>query len=253
MAAQAVASAPVTTVVEALEAAALDVATPFLTLATLQDTLSSRHPPSAAVLPARELEVQVMSVLGVRIDCTTSPPRYSRLWSDDPSAAKTASSGLWRSFVVGNNAYRSWHPLSNCINDAEDMGAALASKGHAVTLVLNATKDQLLQAFEAFVSSLSPTCTVVVFFSGHGCAVGGGNFLVPVDGHAGGDGEPSNVHGTGAVSVSLPLALLPMTMARCVCVFAFRDMHLTELHFGGHCSPCYPWDTHSSSGRLPRG
>ena len=132
------------------------------------------------------LQRQLQSLPGLRIDCTTATsPVYSRVWTTNPDAARTASTGLWRSFALGNNAYPAPYALTKCVHDAEDVSAALASKGHAVTLLLNAGRDQVLQAFEAFVASLAPACTVVMFFSGHGLAVGGHNYLVPVDFDAG--------------------------------------------------------------------
>lgn len=168
-----------------------------------------------------DLQSQLLSLPGVCMDCSggpVAPPLYSRLLSPDPDAARIARSGAWRSFVVGNNKYREggWAPLTKCVNDAEDMGAALASKGHAVTMVLNATREQLACAFSAFASNLPPACTVVLFFSGHGCAASGVNFLVPVD------GDPNSVAG---VSCAILSHRVPQSSLSAACL-SFTVVHV---------------------------
>jgi hypothetical protein len=122
------------------------------------------------------------------VDCSGTPTLYSRVDTTQAGVRAGAGASGWRSFLVGNTAYpggsTGWSPLSKCMNDAEDMGGMLASKGHSVTMVLNATRAQLNNAFSVFVSTLPSNCTVVLFFSGHGCAVDGCNYTVPVDGDA---------------------------------------------------------------------
>lgn len=84
--------------------------------------------------------------------------------------------------VVGNAAYtEDIGQLRNPGNDATDMAATLRQLGFQVTLVLDADKQGLVQAVEAFSRELRPKSVRLFYFAGHG-AVGpdGLNYLVPV-------------------------------------------------------------------------
>ncbi len=90
---------------------------------------------------------------------------------------------LFKALVIGNNAYTVEAPLSQCVNDAEDMAQLLNDKGYSVQLVRDACLQALRSAADAYVESLVDGCTAVVFYGGHGMAAGGCNFLVPIDGN----------------------------------------------------------------------
>ncbi len=92
----------------------------------------------------------------------------------------------FKALVIGNNAYSRQAPLSQCVNDASDMSQLLNDKGYTVHEVLNATLEGFHRAVRAFVDDLIDDCTVVVFYAGHGMAVGGANHFVPVDGNESG-------------------------------------------------------------------
>jgi hypothetical protein len=178
--------------------------------------LPEGHTPPGTEVVAR----LVWAVPGLRVDYRGGTvPYFSQLRSREPEAVRVASRGAWRSFVVGNTAYQWLGLLTKCVNDAEDMAEALASKGHVVTLVINAPRRQLVAGFNTFVSGLPAACTVVVFYSGHGCSVGRVNYLQLVDSR---DTTPEEVEGeqplrsgvevhhdiavSACVSVSGPLA-----------------------------------------------
>jgi hypothetical protein len=97
----------------------------------------------------------------------------------------------YHALVIGNNAYKpgQFKALDHCVQDAEDMAALLASKGYAVTLVLNGTKAKMVEALLQFQEPIADGCTSVVHFSGHGVAcqtmrpeLPMDSCLVPVDG-----------------------------------------------------------------------
>jgi hypothetical protein len=65
------------------------------------------------------------------------------------------------------------HDLRGCVNDANDWAAALASRGFAVTMLLDsqATKAALVDGFRNLISAAKPGDTVAISFSGHGTLV----------------------------------------------------------------------------------
>ena len=83
--------------------------------------------------------------------------------------------------VVGNGAYRSTTPLSNPLNDARDMAAALKAAGFTVVEALDAGKPQFDSALRTFADKLTNADIALFFYAGHGLQVGSQNYLVPID------------------------------------------------------------------------
>ncbi len=81
--------------------------------------------------------------------------------------------------VIGNNAYEE-SPLTNPVNDANDMTAALEQLGFSVNTQTNITQQEMEEAIRDFTGGLKPTDTALFYFSGHGAQVDGINYLVPV-------------------------------------------------------------------------
>ena len=83
--------------------------------------------------------------------------------------------------MIGNSAYGAdIGPLPNPVNDATDMAATLQPLGFDVTLVLNATRQQMEEALAAFRRQLRPGGVGLFYFAGHGAQVEGTNYLIPL-------------------------------------------------------------------------
>jgi uncharacterized caspase-like protein len=93
----------------------------------------------------------------------------------------TAQASKKVALVIGNSAYRSVPALSNPLNDARELGDALARLGFSVSRVNNATYDKMRRAFLEFGRVARNAETAVVFYAGHGIEVGGENWLIPID------------------------------------------------------------------------
>ena len=83
--------------------------------------------------------------------------------------------------VIGNATYAHAPALSNPLNDATDVGAALGRLGFAVTRLDNADRASLWRGLQEFALAASASEVAVVFYAGHGIEVDQRNFLVPVD------------------------------------------------------------------------
>lgn len=94
----------------------------------------------------------------------------------DPVAA-----GKRRAFVVGNNDYEEINPLQKAEGDAKSIGDALKVLGFEVSLHENLRRDDFDGALEVFFDSLQEGDTAFFFYSGHGIALDGVNYLLPVD------------------------------------------------------------------------
>ena len=82
--------------------------------------------------------------------------------------------------VVGNSSYL-MGPLKNPVNDAEDMAKVLPTLGFRVTLLRNATHQQMIEAINAFGQELKKGGVGLFYFAGHGVQSKGRNYLIPVN------------------------------------------------------------------------
>jgi PQQ-dependent catabolism-associated CXXCW motif protein len=94
---------------------------------------------------------------------------------------RAATAGEQRvALVVGNSSYLIG-PLKNPVNDAEDMAKVLPTLGFRVTLLRNATHQQMVEAINAFGQELRNGGVGLFYFAGHGVQSRGRNYLVPVN------------------------------------------------------------------------
>jgi len=82
--------------------------------------------------------------------------------------------------VIGNSRYRV-APLANPGNDAKDMAQALTELGFSVTVLIDASFQQMEQAIRRFGENLRRGGVGLFYYSGHGLQVNGENYLIPID------------------------------------------------------------------------
>ena len=84
--------------------------------------------------------------------------------------------------VIGNGHYPDASaPLSQPINDARGLTAALRGKGFDVDVVEDATKDDMARAIVRLKAKIKPDTVAMLFFGGYGVQVGRESFMIPVD------------------------------------------------------------------------
>lgn len=82
--------------------------------------------------------------------------------------------------LVGNAAYPG-APLSNPVNDASDLAAALKARGFDTAVALNASRSEMTARIRSFVDKLEPGAVALFYYAGHGMQVRGKNYIIPVD------------------------------------------------------------------------
>jgi len=82
--------------------------------------------------------------------------------------------------VIGNSAYEV-APLKNPVNDAHDMAQALTELGFEVIYRENLNKNDMKRAIREFGTKIRGGGVGLFYYAGHGVAVKGTNYLVPID------------------------------------------------------------------------
>jgi len=106
--------------------------------------------------------------------------------------APAVADGKRVALVIGNGTYLNVPTLPNPANDAADIAASLNRLGFAVTLVTNASFDQMRRSLIALGRDAAGADLAVVFFAGHGMEISGENWLIPVDAELKKDTDAAN-------------------------------------------------------------
>jgi Caspase domain/Putative peptidoglycan binding domain len=96
-------------------------------------------------------------------------------------SANAAKADKRVAFVVGNGAYKNVTPLPNPPIDAKSMAGVLRNAGFDVVEGINLTRDKMTERLLEFGKKTQGADVAVFFYAGHGIAVGGTNYLLPVD------------------------------------------------------------------------
>jgi hypothetical protein len=84
--------------------------------------------------------------------------------------------------VIGNSHYPDASlPLTQPVNDARALTAALRHEGFDVDVIEDATHDDMTRAVTRLRSKVRPDSVVMLFFGGYGIQVGRESFMIPVD------------------------------------------------------------------------
>src|SRR5690349_16160268 len=93
-----------------------------------------------------------------------------------PSSAQTR-----RALVIGVDDYRNVAKLQKAVGDAQAMKASLEKLGFEVDLLANPDLSGFNSGISAFAQKLKPGDVALVHYSGHGVALDGENYLLPID------------------------------------------------------------------------
>jgi uncharacterized caspase-like protein len=84
-------------------------------------------------------------------------------------------------FVVGNGAYKNVQQLPNPPIDAKSMASVLRNVGFEVVEGTNLTRDKMTERLLEFGKKAQGADVALFFYAGHGIAISGTNYLLPID------------------------------------------------------------------------
>src|SRR5262252_9248178 len=96
-------------------------------------------------------------------------------------SANSAMADKRIAFVVGNGAYKNVAQLPNPPVDARAMAGVLRNVGFEVVEGVNLTRDKMTEKLLDFGKRAEGADVAVFYYAGHGIAISGSNYLLPVD------------------------------------------------------------------------
>src|SRR6266508_2754215 len=104
-------------------------------------------------------------------------------------AASPAEAAKRLALVIGNNAYENVPQLQKALNDADAIAQELSKLGFEVVKAEDVGRRAMSRALVELEGKIGPGDTALVYFAGHGFAIDGTNYLLPVDVPIAGPGE----------------------------------------------------------------
>jgi uncharacterized caspase-like protein len=95
--------------------------------------------------------------------------RIKKLSIPTPKNIPELNYGNYHALIIGNDKYKHLSPLSNAVNDANDVAVLLKSKyNFNVNLLTNATRNEIVSALSKLRNSISSSDNLLVYYAGHG-------------------------------------------------------------------------------------
>ncbi len=109
---------------------------------------------------------------------TLQPPSRAALTSE--------RTGAYFGLVIGIDNYRHLPTLNTAIKDAEAVATILHNQyGFATTILRDATRDQILRAFNGYRRELGENANLLIYYAGHGIYNADKAYWLPVDAEPG--------------------------------------------------------------------
>ena len=129
---------------------------------------------------AAALAGMVSLAIGAHAALSKRTPDTAKAVATEQSEPAKRSSRI--ALVIGNGHYPDANaPLTQPINDARGLTAALRRNGFDVDVVEDASKDDMSRAVGRLKSKIKPDSVVMLFFGGYGVQVGRESYMIPVD------------------------------------------------------------------------
>src|SRR5262245_18446353 len=97
------------------------------------------------------------------------------------TVASPAEAAKRLALIIGNIAYENDPRLQKAVNDADAIAAELSKLGFDVVKAENDGRRVMSRAMVELEGKIAAGDTALVYFAGHGFAIDGTNYLLPVD------------------------------------------------------------------------
>jgi tetratricopeptide (TPR) repeat protein len=168
---------------ELLKAVATDTGTEMAELALPQERQQSVNTTSVSEVSQSAIDPQVIADIKQELNSLYAMLRKQQAETPERSQSISYSEkGNRYALVVGNAAYsKSIGRLKNSVNDALDISAALTKMKFEVQSITDGSLQELEKAVSILANKIQENDTVLFYYAGHGVAIEGENYLLPVN------------------------------------------------------------------------
>ena len=125
-------------------------------------------------------DLKIRAPLGVILILLLWPSGFAVAQDRSKRVVGPADEDQRLALVIGNGDYTEG-ALKNPVNDMRAMAETLTDLGFDVMAVENATMREMLEAISEYQDRLANGGVGVFYYAGHGIAVEGENYLIPID------------------------------------------------------------------------
>lgn len=154
--------------------------------------------PAHLISAADTTQIAATDLLGrtatVKVTIARPAPNTPAPERPEKTSALLSSLGLgnYYALVIGDDDFRYWPHIDNAVNDARAIAEVLRTRyGFKTTLLLNATRFQILSAFNTLRQTLNANDNLLIYYAGHGQLVSqiDRGYWIPVDAQLHSDAE----------------------------------------------------------------
>ncbi len=126
-----------------------------------------------SLMNAKELEGHVEAA---------SDKSFDKIINNERADVSKTSSQAKIALLIANSKYSQFGGLANTDSDAQKLAKVLNSLGFQVSILKNASKEEMLDALKVFEAKVRGTNAIAFFhYGGHGVQVEGKNYFIPAD------------------------------------------------------------------------
>lgn len=151
--------------------------------------------PTDLISHSRPTRIEVIDLFGrtSSVELEVTRPQAGAGATTSPDATRNNLSGKnYFALVIGDDDFKFWPHIDNAITDARAIEQELRTHyGFKTTLLTNATRQQILSAFNDLRQKLTPEDNLLVYYAGHGQLVRqiDRGYWIPVDAQTNSDTE----------------------------------------------------------------
>lgn len=132
--------------------------------------------------------------------------------------------GTASALVIGNGAYVHFARLQGSPRDADLVGKSLSGIGFRTKTVIDAETRVLKKQFDDFLAGLGPEDVAVLYYSGHGFALKGVEYLPAID------GETASADQLAASSISIDSLMDGLAQSKAAKKILILDAEFLDVH-----------------------
>lgn len=137
-------------------------------------------------------KIEVTDLLGRTSSIDVAVTSSSRASSAAAGTASSFDPKNYYALIIGDDDFRYWPHIDNAVSDARSIEQELSAHyGFKTTLLVNATREQILGAFNDLRQKMTPNDNLLVYYAGHGQLVQqiDRGYWIPVDAQTNADTE----------------------------------------------------------------